>query len=89
MKTKRAVIYARTATLDPARPDVLDRQIDTAKEVLLKNGWDLVSVYQDIGSGLRVDHTGLQQMLDDALQGLFDVVVVTNFNRITRSRLST
>ncbi|MBL7160962.1 MAG: recombinase family protein [Anaerolineales bacterium] len=73
------------AQLYSTRPDVLDQQIETARGVLRENGWELVSIYQDVGNGLKVDHTGLQQMLHDAHQGLFDVVVVTNFDRITRS----
>jgi site-specific DNA recombinase len=85
MQTKRAVIYARTATLTSAKPSVLDRQTKAAKAILLKNGWELISIYQDVGSGLRVDHPGLQQMIDDAHQGLFDVVVVSDFSRVTRS----
>lgn len=52
MKTKRAVIYARTATLTSAKPGVFNQQIETAKDILCDNGWKLVSIYQDVGSGL-------------------------------------
>ena len=85
MKTKRAVIYARTATLTSAKPGVFNQQIETAKDILCDNGWELVSIYQDVGSGLCLDHPGLQQMMHDAHQGLFDIVVVADFSRISRS----
>ena len=85
MKPKRAAIYARTAALTSEKPDVLNRQVENAKEILRDKGWELVSIYQDVGSGLRVDHPGLQQMRHDAHQGLFDVVVVSDFSRVTRS----
>ena len=35
--------------------------------------------------GLCLDHPGLQQMMHDAHQGLFDIVVVADFSRISRS----
>ncbi len=48
---------------------------------ILKKKWGLVSVYQDVGSGLSIDHPGLQELLHDTHQRIFDAIVLKDISR--------
>lgn len=87
----RAVVYARVSTKEAAdknKPSI-PQQIEDCKKVIIDRGWDLVhEPYKDEGiSGhLLEERRGLQSLLNDARQHLFDLVVVKDFDRFARNR---
>jgi Site-specific recombinases, DNA invertase Pin homologs len=90
-KTKiRAVIYARVSTKEQAEGKFsIPEQIEACKKAIIEHGWELVhEPYIDSGiSGhLLEERRGLQNLLNDARQHLFDLVVVKDFDRFARNR---
>jgi hypothetical protein len=81
----RAVIYHRVASAQSAGAS-FERQRQSSEEYLRKCGYRLVETYADVGkSGLTAARVGYQQMIRDAEQGLFDVVVADGIQRYARS----
>ncbi len=75
-------IYARFASREN------DSQIKSLSDYIEKqDGWNLVKVYKDIGlSGRNTkNRSGFNAMIDDALLGSIDLVVVRNISTFSRS----
>ena len=73
-----AVGYKRVSTADQATEGhSLDAQQDAIIHFASQRGWKLVRIYEDSGiSGTRSDRPALEQLLNGAAQGHFDVVIV-------------
>lgn len=86
MTQKRApgvVIYRRTAT---ARQSSLSAQSEACRRLAARHGWEVKAVYTDADvSGNTTKRPGLQKMVRDAQDGGFDVVIVSEFDRLSRS----
>lgn len=79
----RAAIYARVSTLGCQNPDVQTREIE---EYCQRRGFEIFRVYVDRGgSGKKDSRPQLNQLMEDAHQGRFDVVVVARFDSFARS----
>jgi DNA invertase Pin-like site-specific DNA recombinase len=79
--SKRAVFYLRVSTLDQ-HPET---QLHDLRGLAAQRGYDVVGDYTDKISGTKARRPGLDQMLADARQGHFDVVLVWASDRIARS----
>ena len=79
--------YARVSTLDQAeRGTSIDEQKRLISEECLQRGWQLVNIYCDEGaSGKFIDRQGLQGLHRDAQMGLFEIIMFTKSDRLTRS----
>src|SRR5690242_11824622 len=86
----RAVIYARVSTKEQADNKIsIPDQLERTRKAIIERGWELAhEPYVDSGiSGhLLEERHGLQTLLKDAREHLFDLVVVTNFDRFARNR---
>lgn len=84
---KRAAIYCRVSTImqGEAEYSSLDAQEDQLKAYCKGKGWNVVQVYRDIKSGKDLDRDKIQQLLKDAEDKLFDIVVATKIDRFSRS----
>src|SRR5258708_7630404 len=85
---KRFAIYARTATSqDPTSNFALADQIHQCKEHGIAQGYELVEdqIYQEVVGG-KTDKTPaqLERVLQSAKEGLFDVLVIRSFDRLSR-----
>lgn len=69
----RVSIYILTSMEDD--PQVPKGQIDLLRAMVVRDGWELVHVYHDIVSALKSDRPAYQQMLDDARNHRFDVLM--------------
>ena len=84
---KRAVIYARYSS-ENQRDASIDDQIEVCRRYLTAHGWKLVKTYSDRAiSGASKHRAGYQQMIADAEQRSFDLIVCEALDRIGR-RLS-
>lgn len=88
----RAVCYARVSSAAQRERDTIASQLRVLPEFVQRQGWDLVrpaDAYVDDGRSARAGkldaRTGLAALLRDAALGLFDVVVVVDVDRLTRS----
>ena len=80
--TKRAAIYCRCST----DQQDLTLQRDDLTEFCKRRGWTVYQVYEDKGiSGTKDSRPALDQMVKDAHQGKFDVVLCWRFDRYGRS----
>ena len=81
MSITKVALYLRSATDSKA----IEKQRRELRRFCARQDWKIVKVYKDIGSGLRADRPGLQAMLRDATKGNFELLVVWDMCRLTRS----
>jgi DNA invertase Pin-like site-specific DNA recombinase len=78
---QRAALYMRVSTLDQ-HPET---QFYDLRELAKQRGFQIVQEYTDRISGAKARRPGLDQMMKDARQWQFDVVLVWAGDRIARS----
>jgi len=88
----RAVIYARVSSLAQRDQQTITSQLESLPKFVSLRGWNLVrpaDSYVDDGrtakAGFLAERLGFTRLLRDAGLGLFDVVVVVDLDRLTRS----
>jgi len=77
----KVAIYTRVSTSDQN----LDMQIKELKEYAKKRNWDIYKIYQDTISGSTTSRPELDQMMKEANQRKFDILLVWKFDRFARS----
>jgi site-specific DNA recombinase len=85
---KRAAIYARNATIQELIPGYAEgAQVHDALAYLRAKGYQLVPdlIYSEVASGTAVERPGLAALLDAARRGEFEVLVVFDHDRLSRS----
>ncbi len=66
--------------------EALLNQIEKCSSFIAQNRtWQAGPIYMDIASTGDLERSGYQQMLKDAWSGKFHVLVVTDFDRLTRN----
>ncbi len=84
--TKRAVAYARYSS-EMQRAESIDAQLRAIKKYAEENGIALVGEYIDRAkSGRSDDRPQFLEMIRDAREGLFDLVIVHQYSRFARNR---
>ena len=78
---QRAVIYARTSTVDQHTQN----QVYDLEQLAQQRGLEIIHIYEDQVSGTRARRPGLDQLLADARKGKFDVLLVWACDRLARS----
>lgn len=82
---KRAVVYKRASTNEANQPHSLQTQDAEGRRFIEREDWDLVHVYQEYASGKDQNRLQLRELLRDAQNGRFDVVVVQRIDRLARN----
>ena len=77
IKTKQKIIYARVSS--HGQKDDLERQ-----KKLLQNKYPEYTLIEDIGSGLNLNKRGIRKIIDLAINGKIEEVVVVHKDRLTR-----
>ena len=81
-----AVAYARYSS-DGQRDESIDAQVRAITSFAEREGYALIQVYADRGiSGTSSDRPEFQQMIEDAQNGDFQVVIVHKLDRFARNR---
>lgn len=78
---KSAALYARVATDTGAQLEAQTRLLELYAE---RHGYSVSHLYQDIGSGMSEDRSGLKALMGDARQRRFDAVVMLDPSRFFR-----
>jgi site-specific DNA recombinase len=84
----RAAIYVRVSTQRQAQAQTIDQQITRLRAHIGEQDWSLESehVFVDDGySGAKLNRPGLDSLRDRAVLAEFDVVVVTEPDRLARN----
>ena len=86
----RAAIYARVSTRGQAQAQTIQEQVNRLKAYIQREGWVLEAehVYLDDGySGAKLARPGLDALRDRVAYAEFDVVLMTNPDRLARNYL--
>lgn len=85
----RVALYARVSTDEQADEGFsIEGQISNLTDECKKHNYTVHKVYKDEGfSGKSIDRPGIQALLHDCQQGMFDMVMVWKFNRLSRKQL--
>jgi site-specific DNA recombinase len=79
----KAALYARTGSMEHSTED----QLHQCREYALSRSWQVVEIYEDRGiSAHELDRTGMKQMIFDAEQHKFDLIVISRYDRLYRSQ---
>jgi DNA invertase Pin-like site-specific DNA recombinase len=85
----RAAIYARVSSLGQRDKHTIASQLSTLPAFVASRGWELVGTYVDDGKTAKAGHLekrdGFARLLADMGARKFDVVVVVDQDRLTRS----
>ena len=87
VEKKRAALYCRVSTYEQAQGNTssLDGQEDYLRNYCRDNNFDVFNVYRDTKSGKSLEREKIQELLNDAEEHKFDVVVATKLDRLSRS----
>lgn len=88
--SKRIAIYCRVSTIEQAEEGFsIDTQYQNIKEYCERVGHEIYKLYEDRGiSGKNIaNRPGIKQLLHDATENKFDLVIVWKLNRISRKLL--
>jgi putative resolvase len=77
LNTSKRIIYARVSTL--GQKEDLERQIK-----VLSTKYPKYKLITDIGSGMNLNRKGLRKIIDKAIEGNIDEVVVVHKDRLCR-----
>jgi DNA invertase Pin-like site-specific DNA recombinase len=78
---KRCALYMRVSTVDQ-HPE---SQMYDLRSLAAQRGFEIVAEFTDRISGSKAKRPGLEELLRNARQGKFDVVLVWAFDRMARS----
>jgi len=81
MTARRAAIYARVSTGD----QTCENQLLCLRELAENAGFQLVEEYVDTASGTTSSRSGMDQMMKDAARRRFDILLVWDVSRLSRS----
>lgn len=83
----KAVAYCRVSTNKEEQLDSLESQRRFFQEYAKNNSYDLINIYADEGkSGTRIkNRMQLQQLLSDAGEGMFELVLIKDVSRLARN----
>lgn len=84
---RRAAVYARYST-DMQRDRSIDDQVALCREYATKNGLRLIQTYNDRAqtSASLIGREGMMNLMEDARNGKFEVVIVEALDRISRDQ---
>jgi len=84
MKMKKVCLYVRVST----QTQTTENQIQALREVAERSGYEIVKIYSDdgiSGSKGREDRPALNQMMKDAVNRQFEMVMCWSIDRLGRS----
>lgn len=81
---ERAAIYGRVSSSRQKTTGDLGRQLEALHDYCREHGFQSISTYSDIGSGLNDRRKGLLRLLRDVAGGKLDVIVVNYRDRLAR-----
>lgn len=85
----RAAIYARVSSQAQREAHTIESQLLVLRAFVAGQGWELVGTFVDDGRsakrGKLLARTGFAALLCDAERKLFDVIVVVDIDRLTRT----
>jgi site-specific DNA recombinase len=50
-----------------------------------ENNWEIYDIYEEVESGTRTNRKGLNQLINDAKEGKFNLILAKELSRLTRN----
>lgn len=86
----RVALYPRVSGHEQEDNYSIPEQIDRMKKYCESKDWTVYKIYTDAGySGATLERPALQQLIRDAEQKKFDMVLVYKLDRLSRSQKDT
>lgn len=83
-RAERVILYARVSSKHQEEQYGLRTQLDACRELAAKMGWEVVTSYQDVISGIKITRHGLDQLKEDIRDGRATAVVAYHLDRLNR-----
>lgn len=83
-REERVILYARVSSKHQEDQFGLRTQLDACRELAVKMGWDVVTSYQDVISGVKITRHGLDQLKEDIHDGKATAVIAYHLDRLNR-----
>jgi DNA invertase Pin-like site-specific DNA recombinase len=83
----KAIIYCRVSTQEQKDGYSLRQQEEALRRWCEDNGYDVLEVVQDVGSGSHLERPGLDRVRDLVDSGVVDRVVAQDLDRIARDNI--
>ncbi|WP_343009995.1 recombinase family protein, partial [Clostridium celatum] len=80
----RACGYIRVSTQSIKQQSSLENQKKQILRYISKNNFRYIDIYDDIKSGTLPNRTGLNKLITDLKNDVFDVIIVKDISRLTR-----
>lgn len=80
----RACGYIRVSTQSPKQQSSLENQKKQILRCISKNNFRYIDFYDDIKSGTLSNRTGLNELITDLKNDVFDIIIVKDISRLTR-----
>jgi site-specific DNA recombinase len=82
---KRVALYLRISTDETNQPYSVENQRTKMRQYAQSQEWEVVAEYEDHISGSRLNRPGLDEALEAAEAGEFDILLVLRLDRFARS----
>lgn len=81
----KCAVYARVSTGFDSQKTSIPTQIKLFDNFIREKGWELYKVYTDVKSGSKSNRSGIQELIQDAKDKKFDIVLAKELSRISRN----
>ena len=81
---KKCIIYARVSTAKQADAGNLKRQKERLVTHAVEKGYQVISIYTEIASGLNENRRELIKLLKEAQKGNLDIIIIEYKDRLAR-----
>jgi site-specific DNA recombinase len=81
----KCAVYVRVSTNKEEQKLSLQNQKSLFYEYVASKGWDIYDFYVDVESGTSSERVSLKQMIKDAEQRKFDVIMAKELSRLARN----
>lgn len=82
--TNRCAIYSRVSTSDQKQHGDLERQVGRLSAEAVKRGFSVVSIFEEVASGMNDKRVKLHKLMDLAIDKKIDIVLIEHKDRLTR-----
>lgn len=81
----KVAILVRVSTATEEQKSSLENQKSLFTQICKENGWEIYDIYEEIESGTHTNRKGLNQLINDAKERKFDIILAKELSRLARN----
>ena len=86
---KKVALYVRVSSEKQEKEKTIESQLEVLRGICKEKGLDIIKEYSDNGySGSLLERPALDELRDDAKNGLFDTLYIYSPDRLSRNHLN-